>query len=773
MSVVVSPSLAARTTWPSGHDVHAASRTTSACPPRRLLPRSSHERLQIEATPKSKHKKSRNGCVTCKARRRKCDEAKPSCSQCSHRQVACGGYSKDLKWKEFEASTFEYASKPTRTRKPRPNNNSCASRSSQFDKPDQFTGSNGARNGGPLGIRSNHARPRSRISQSSEPSAVNAATCAGDFDADLDAFSYSADQILNLNNFFPDIADADPPAGQVLPRPLRQVVGEYALGQVPNFAHLQSSYLGPNIQPEALPHNENEDSASRSNDLGLDDEIWTSSLDLTPFSPNSLGINGPSMFSLYQQPRIQDDSPECIALLFDRRICEVLCIREDPTDNPWRKIVWPLAKDHAALYHAVAAMTCFQGSNSLLQFRAKGLRHLESSIQILNVEGDRSMHLELALTTSLALGFAQTWYYPRSSTGISHIKRAKVLLQKAVSRQLALQQPADNLVRLSFLAKTWIYMDVIARITCNNVQALDSEFVAACSLFNPTPDPRLQIDPLMGCAEALFPLIGRVADLVSRVRRTAGKRNSPTVVAQAAELKTSLERWAPSMDLDATYDVESVTSSVSDIVQTANAYKWATLLLLYQAVPELPSQLPFSALAQRVLIFLATVPLGSRAIIFPVLPLMVAGCEATETEDRDWVRGRWQSLSAGNSSGVVDRCLELTLEVWRRRDSYGKNCDISHPARNETASSSLPFLSSGITDLGFDLRALGASRVADDSHPTFRQGEFIGSSAFISSSTGTYNEGPGIGIGHMDFTVKSGLHWLGVMKEWGWEVMLG
>lgn len=42
------------------------------------------------------------GCVTCKAKRLKCDETKPTCAQCARRSVTCGGYRKDFKWRAFE-----------------------------------------------------------------------------------------------------------------------------------------------------------------------------------------------------------------------------------------------------------------------------------------------------------------------------------------------------------------------------------------------------------------------------------------------------------------------------------------------------------------------------------------------------------------------------------------------------------------------------------------------------------------------------------------------
>ena len=46
------------------------------------------------------------GCVTCKSKRLKCDETKPSCNQCHKRHVQCGGYKKDFKWRPFEESRF-------------------------------------------------------------------------------------------------------------------------------------------------------------------------------------------------------------------------------------------------------------------------------------------------------------------------------------------------------------------------------------------------------------------------------------------------------------------------------------------------------------------------------------------------------------------------------------------------------------------------------------------------------------------------------------------
>ncbi|CAI6093131.1 unnamed protein product [Clonostachys chloroleuca] len=47
---------------------------------------------------KAPHRKSRNGCLRCKARRVKCDQRAPACSRCVDRGLQCPGYSLNIRW---------------------------------------------------------------------------------------------------------------------------------------------------------------------------------------------------------------------------------------------------------------------------------------------------------------------------------------------------------------------------------------------------------------------------------------------------------------------------------------------------------------------------------------------------------------------------------------------------------------------------------------------------------------------------------------------------
>ena len=203
-------------------------------------------------------------------------------------------------------------------------------------------------------------------------------------------------------------------------------------------------------------------------------------------------------------------------------------------------------------------------------------------------------------------------------------------------------------------------------------------------------------------------------------------------------------------------------------LQTAEAYRLATLLHLHQSVPELPSR-SAADLAQNVLQSLATVPPSSRTVIVQIYPLMVAGCEATTTEDRDWVRERWGAMDTRMRIGVIEKSLTVTEEVWRRRDAYEAQpttrrklvatADLQH-ARHR----GVPFVRTVSGVEGADPGRTGM---------VFSYVEADGDGK-TNGDNGKWPTRPGVGggvIGSVDpaYTVRGHLHWVGVMWDWGWE----
>ncbi|KAA8915107.1 hypothetical protein TRICI_002716 [Trichomonascus ciferrii] len=251
-----------------------------------------------------------------------------------------------------------------------------------------------------------------------------------------------------------------------------------------------------------------------------------------------------------------------------------------------------------------------------------------------------------------------------------------------------------------------------------------------------------EVDPLLGCGHTLFPLVGKVASLVQRVRKM--DKNSLSIVSEAVELKHQLETWNTTLSKRMTL-VEDPTWDLNSCLSTAEAYRYSALLYLHQAVPEVPS-LRSHELAEKVMMLLASIPMSSGCRVVSIFPLLIAGCEA-EGEERNWVLERWQMLSERMWIGNIDRTIDVVKEVWSRKD-YCRRQREKKQAQEASESDKIIARRSSK-----DIASSIASRVAQ---------------AFGGTSDSTNDEDD------LDYNngIKGWCHWSMVMKEWGWEIIL-
>jgi hypothetical protein len=495
--------------------------------------------------------------------------------------------------------------------------------------------------------------------------------------------------------------------------------------------------------------------------FGEMDQSWSVSLPEFYQSSMSSIVTDGSIFSnpdIFSVPRGIDfslGSPEMLTLRFDRQTCGILSVKDGPTENPWRTLIWPLARDSPALYHAIASMTSFHTSKNQPELRLQGVDHMRTSIENL-ANGIANMRFDTAIATTLALAFAESWDQ-HTSTGINHIKGAKILVNQALSRHQQVPFRGEELERLKFLTNAWVYMDVLARLTSEDDDE-SNDFDAAYSKLANSFDAELHLDPLMGAASTLFPIVGRVANLVRRVRRS--QSNSPSTISHAMELKKMLQEWEPPSLEEIP---EDPTIDIQHTLQTAEAYRWATLLYLHQAVPEIPSA-SSAELGKKVMVFLATVPLSSRTVIVHIYPLIAASCEAVDEEDRHWVSQRWTSMAQRMKIGVIDRCADVVKEVWQRRDQYELEAAMR---RNPPLKRALSFDVDGLDgdDLNFEWNdPFSGSRKRRATNGMFDLPRALRLNGPRKSSKDAQT-----GDTDQNFTARGRLHWLSVMKDWGWE----
>lgn len=248
------------------------------------------------------------------------------------------------------------------------------------------------------------------------------------------------------------------------------------------------------------------------------------------------------------------------------------------------------------------------------------------------------------------------------------------------------------------------------------------------------------IDPLLGCAQSLFLIMGKVASLISQVRKEKGKllsstsRNSLSIIGKASELRQKLLVWKPEVSIDQVEGLGGESWDVHSCITTAEAYRLATLLYLHQAVPEIPL-LPSHQIAERIFVLLASVPTTSNLHIVHIFPLLVGSCEACPGEERLWCEKRWTFLSEKLWIGNIDRAFEVVKEVWRRKDEHLRK------KRRQLEESTITLLRVGddLQKIASEINGLMSSQQIDD----------------------------------VEGGICSHLHWNSVMKEWNWEVFLG
>ena len=455
-------------------------------------------------------------------------------------------------------------------------------------------------------------------------------------------------------------------------------------------------------------------------------------------SPSSIGTHGGFPVRL-KEPALAPDSPEMLVAMFSRLTCGILSIKDGPNENPWRTMLLPMSADNPALRHAILSMTAFHASRQDPRFRIAGLRHSQKSLRYL---GNRleTMRKDAALATTLVLAFSESWDQ-ETSTGIRHLHAARKLVTQSATNH---QQHADfdEIERLKFLRNTWVYMDVIARIT--TIDAEDMEDLDA--LFNPVygPDGLIQeLDPLMGCATTFFPLLGAVANLVREIRKNA--RISPRVVSRAASLRTDILKWRPPTHF---HQPEDESIEIAHSIKTAEAYRWATLMFLYEAVPMIATE-NLGDLAERVLYDLVSVPISSRLVIVHIFPLLIAGCEMSGDDNRLLVEERWMSMTHRMTIGNLDRCLDVIHEVWKRRDQ------LERPIMNDDNEQAM--MGRDDIDVGSNLVRHRRTLSTPASYPVVVRPDQLRRT----SNEHVANIDP-------EVTVRGRCHWLTVMREWDW-----
>ncbi len=151
-------------------------------------------------------------------------------------------------------------------------------------------------------------------------------------------------------------------------------------------------------------------------------------------------------------------------------------------------------------------------------------------------------------------------------------------------------------------------------------------------------------------------------------------------------------------------------------------------------------------------------------MIVQIYPLLAAGCEATEKEDRQWVEERWQAMASRMWIGNIDRCWEVMQEVWTRRDEaqaakIAAEKAKQRPGMVHSESSKRKFEEEVSEGFSFEDMLSGKRQRTNFSGPGFERSMMERKRVHEPAEEDVDSE----------LGVRGRLHWVSVMKEWEWE----
>ncbi|RDW74853.1 hypothetical protein BP6252_05995 [Coleophoma cylindrospora] len=371
---------------------------------------------------------------------------------------------------------------------------------------------------------------------------------------------------------------------------------------------------------------------------------------------------------------------------FNRVVVNSLCIAPVDEENPFLRLVTPLAAESTAVMRSLLALSAchIKHNGGYPDVVQRGLNHQTKALSALNQAIQSGENKESTLAAVLLLGLLDI--RDGDSTGWSwHIKAAKSLIATLST------SPNETTRAWPFLLDLFEYMDSISTITRSGpplieyeIQRCGDALFAPCS---PVLSSTQNYNAMFGFARVIYRLVGQVSALARRRKYRINEAFELQFRNTAAKIESNIRAWMPN---GAVVSGDAEASSMGKL-EVANCYhaalaiKWAALLRLHQVVEgyELPNPICDDSLC-NILENLQHIRIGSSVDSSLIFPLFMAGTVCLSKEDRMTIRCRWRVLERTVGFKNVEQIGHMLEKIWDTMDTQiaQKGSASNHPTVN-------------------------------------------------------------------------------------------
>ncbi|KIV92897.1 hypothetical protein PV10_04157 [Exophiala mesophila] len=508
-----------------------------------------------------KHRRSRLGCSRCKARKLKCDQKKPACSQCMRSRVECPGYRSNLRW-STKHEVLQEESQPTETivRQQR------MSPLPVPEDPRQESGIRAASAQPPDAIPSNDHRVPEPIVGTGSAAFAEASTDEG----------------------FPSFMSIPTPgssqmdAHSIIHQGVSSDEGWFDFPTLEEWNQADLSHLLTSLQ-----------------------EVPSVPLSTQPETNVNRTLHGPPQETDSPGQSTPDDTSIFIRYYFEK-ICPLHSLIRNK-ENPFKLLVEEYIQTSTLIYNCIVSMAAvhlLQGEESVLRLSVKyhsaAVHTLARTISKLNID-DRSApvesmapRLEEVLFASILLGVSSPWFDPKD-LGMPHLRGARNICERWLAALASNGTPLVPQVVLnrnkSFLLGAMAYWEAAtAFVVDQSVSVIDylMPFLGEADL--------VHINPFTGICTPVFINLARIAIclrqqlVLSRLPNLGWDQDSYRQISETIrQCAADAEHFAASYRRPSRRRISGVasTSTIQSLECYADLYNLAALIELYQCFPDL------------------------------------------------------------------------------------------------------------------------------------------------------------------------------------------
>lgn len=432
--------------------------------------------------------------------------------------------------------------------------------------------------------------------------------------------------------------------------------------------------------------------------------------DLAMISPIALS----SPLSEFRPPAFVEFSDMANRRVLIDHFCNVLShliVFQEDSGNPFRQLVLPLSHSSSAVMDAIFALSSahlehrgVQNKEMALTFHNKALKGISQLI-----EDPTSSREELLGAIILLVYYEVLVQRGNSNIVQNHLKGALTIINSS-SEVLS---PASV-----FLERAFRFYDVVAALSLG--ASPSASFQDRPILSHPSSTrtissaqskihPLNQVDTLLGLSTDIWPIIHRLANLLSMKAaldeaKATGQLGKVFVLREELEttshaIEIALTKWTPyALPIDHPYDadddaelneaaeVDSSTWSepsvkkkqarLQGILSNAEAYRHSALIYLYRIIQCRSCE--NTHVQERVRLSLAACsnvvsnaeqcPDFSGPMAALLWPLFVASCEAITEADRATSQQIFFGIERRQGMRNIVRAWEVVQDIWQRRD---------------------------------------------------------------------------------------------------------